>query len=203
MSVPRGKIIDPNDNKRHLSSSSKASNINVTIDDFLNALLFMEPIPTIETLGVLFEFMLEEPCKVTALLKEPERIDTGLFCSNLIEGDSDNEDYDKPRIKNPRVIPIFFQILPRCCELGQKFVLNTFLHLLSGRASLINISVCSQIERPMVELVLDLFHCITDEVQIINVKLLQTLGKYYFSVGQLKQLFQKLHSSKDCRPGCV
>jgi uncharacterized protein YfkK (UPF0435 family) len=52
----------------------------------------------------------------------------------------------------------------------------------------------------MLVLGLNIFPDISDEVQVLNVKLIQTLGNHNISVAELKHLFRSLQSKQDYRP---
>jgi hypothetical protein len=188
-----GKILTSGLQKDTLATNSTKSNKSskkyLTSENFRSMLLHVEPIPTAETIVVLFEMLLDSPCGVSKA--EITSLENGLFAEN---------DDDRPKIKNPTIIFTIFQLLVHCRDEVQMFILNTFQNLLTGRASLVNLSICSQTEPRLLDLGLNIFPEITDEVQVLNVKLIQTLGNHNISVAQLKHLFCSLQSKQAYRP---
>jgi len=172
--------------------TSKSARKYLSAENFISMLLHNEPVPSIETVVVLFEMMLDSPSGVTLeSLSSKAILASGLFAQ---------DDDDRPKIKNPKIIPTIFQLLIHCHDDVQKFIINTFQNLLTGRASLVNLSICSQTEPRMLVLGLNIFPDISDEVQVLNVKLIQTLGNHNISVAELKHLFRSLQSKQDYRP---
>ena len=177
------------------STTKGANTIIIRYDDFNEMILQAAATPDLETILVLMEMLLDEPLgNSRAMLKEfaerPEDICQGFFANQ----------FDRPQIRNLSVIPIIFGIITACSNSTQICILNSFYHLVVGRASLVNISNCSQMNPSLLDMVLDHFPEQENGVQIVAVKLLQTLGRHSISVSQLKRMFQMMRSRGDFRP---
>lgn len=159
--------------------------------DFIRSILVTEKIPSLETVVILFELLLDSTFGSNQLfLTEDEVIQSkGMFAN----------DDDRPKIVNQIMIPSIFEILPKCEINVQKVILSTFLNLVTGRASLVNLTLSTTNLRPqsVLDLSLDLFPSTTDEIQVEIVKLMQTLGRHGISVAQLKHLFFCLQKDTD------
>lgn len=171
------------------------NSIIIRYDDFNDMILQAQTEPDLETILVLMETLLDEPLVNSRQLlagyaKRPQDVVDGFFA----------DQNDRPQICNMNVIPIIFGIITGCDDVVQKCILNSFYHLIIGRASLVNISNCSQMNPSLLDMVLDHFPEQSESVQYVAVKLLQTLGRHSISVAQLKRMFQMMRSSGDYRP---
>lgn len=179
------------------SSVTKSSNsIILRFDEFNDMILRAEAIPTVETMLVLMEMLFESPLPnsraiLDRFLCAPGEIEAGFFA----------DQYDRPQIRNTNVIPIIFGILSSCESSVQICILNSFHELIVGRASLVNMSICSQMRPSLMDVVLDQFPYQIEKVQLVAVKLLQALGKHSITVAQLKRIFQMMRSTGEYRPG--
>jgi hypothetical protein len=159
--------------------------------DFIRSVLVTEKIPSLETVVVLFELLLDSTFGNNKLFLIEDEVtqSKGMFAN----------DDDRPKIVNQIMITSIFNVLPKCEINVQKVILSTFLNLVTGRASLVNLTLSTTNLRPqsVLDLSLDLFPNTTDEIQIEIVKLMQTLGRHGISVAQLKHLFFCLQKDID------
>ena len=109
-------------------------------------------------------------------------------------------DEDRPKIRNIHIIHDLFCLIPFCESEMQLFIFESFQNLITGRASLVNLNACSLTKPRVLDLALDLFRFLPDELQQYNVQLIQSLGKHGVPVSSLKHLFRILHSKNDVRP---
>jgi hypothetical protein len=123
-------------------------------------------------------------------LASPDACMGGLFPSND----------DRPKIRNSLAVPILITLLPLLHVNDQICLLNSFHSLVRGRASLFNLTIFSQMNPSMLDLVLDVFPGMPDIVKDASIGLLQTLGRHSISVSQLKRVFRMIQSRGDFRP---
>jgi hypothetical protein len=109
-------------------------------------------------------------------------------------------DVDVPLIANTIAIPILSSILPHCNAALQMFVLNTLKNLIMGQNSSVNMSKCSQMQPPMLDILLDSFLDLHDDAKSITTMLIRILGRHNISVAQLKRIFSLMQSSNMYRP---
>lgn len=148
-----------------------------------------------ETILVLMEMLFDGPVLPSNKIMiectvNPDRYIGGLFASTD----------DRPKIVNYIAVPVLITILPLLHVNDQICLLNSFQSLVKGRASLYNLSICSQMTPSMLDLVLDVFPGMPISVQDSSVGLLQTLGRHSISVSQLKRVFRMMQSRGDFRP---
>ena len=181
--------------KSRSPSSSNSSNViaptpSKSIDSLYRLILTAEgKTPSKEVVLILFEMLLDGQY----LLNEEAftAVDSkGLFST----------DEDRPKIRNINIIQDIFGLIPFCETGMQLFIYQSFQNLITGRASLVNLNACSLTKPRVLDIALDLFQFISDEVQQKNVRLIQCLGKHGVPVSSLKHLFRILHSKNDIRP---
>eukprot|EP01038_Epipyxis_sp_PR26KG_P006296 gene6296-8672_t len=173
-----------------LPTSANKSKLVRTIENLSTLIIKAEKIPTKLTIIILFELILDG---------------IGLFSNYLASNIESAEDLfafdeDKPKIRNTGVFADIFCLVPSCPTHLQRFVLKSFINLLTGRASLVNVNTCSVSKPSVIDLALELFKYIPPEIQDLNVELIQVLGKHGVAVPQLKHLFRILQSNGESRP---
>jgi hypothetical protein len=178
-----------------VQSLKPSHSIVLRFDEFNETILRAESVPGVETMLVLMEMLFEAPIPNSRSILErfassPQEIEAGYFA----------DQYDRPQIRNTNVIPIIFGILSSCDSNVQNCVLNSLHQLIVGRASLVNMSICSQMRPSLMDVVLDQFPLQAENVQLVAVKLLQALGKHSITVAQLKRIFQMMRSTGESRP---
>ncbi len=161
----------------------------LTFDSLVSSVLDVEPTMSLETSLVLFDMLLDGPCVHNRIMLTDE----SLLSSGLFSADD-----DRPKIRNLSIIFLLFASIPHAPFAIQKFILITFNNLVTGRASLVNLSACSHSQ--VLDLVLDLFPRVMDNTHEYLVHLLQTLGRHSISIAQLKHLFRMMQSDGDNRP---
>jgi WD40 repeat protein len=173
----------------------KSTQVGIRYDDFVETIVRTQKTISLDTFLILFEMLLDGPTSNSKLVSENFQKNAELPNGGLF-----SDPNDRPQICNMGVIPLIFGVLRQSSIRIQKFVLNSFYSLINGRASLINISNCSQMNPSMLDIVLDYFPYQAESVQLVAVKLLQSLGKHSISVAQLKRIFQMMRSLGDFRP---
>ena len=179
---------------RNRSSSALNSNNNApqskSIDTIFRLILNAEDKkPSKEVILILFEMLLDGQYILN------EEAFTAVDSNGLFSTDE-----DRPKIRNINIIQDIFGLIPFCETGMQLFIYQSFQNLITGRASLVNLNACSLTKPRVLDIALDLFQFISDEVQQINVRLIQCLGKHGVPVSSLKHLFRILHSKNDIRP---
>jgi hypothetical protein len=171
------------------SSSNNAGKRNYSNSTGLRQMILqVESTIELETMMILFEMMLEVACMSSEEefnQKYPMYESEGLF----------HNDDDKPKIVNVFIISLLIHQLKNCEDKVQSFVIRSFYNLVTGRASLVNISTCCQAALGLFDLILHVFPTMNEEVQVNAITLLSTLGQYSISVAQMKHLFYLLQSS--------
>jgi WD40 repeat protein len=173
----------------------KSSQVGIRYDDFIEMILRAQKSISICTFLILFEMLLDGPISTSKVVFENFQ-----KCSQLPITGLFSDPNDRPHICNLAIIPLIFGVLRQSITCIQEFVLNSFYSLINGRGSLINISNCSQMNPSLLDIVLDYFPYQVESVQLVSVKLLQSLGKHSVSVAQLKRIFQMMRSHDDFRP---
>jgi WD40 repeat protein len=196
MSKRSSRSLSPSKIPAHSSPKlKKSSQVGIRFDDFIEMIIRTQSHVSLDTFLILFEMLLDGPISNSKLCslnfqESPQQIPLAQLFPDHI---------DRPQIFNFSVIPIIFGVMNQSPPAIQDFVLNSFHSLISGRASLINISNCSQMNPSMLDLVLDHFPSQTEEVQLVSVKLIQSLGKHSITVAQLKRIFQMMRTHGDFR----
>jgi hypothetical protein len=153
----------------------------VSFEHFAMLLLETEGSISLEVVIVLFDMMLEVPCiRNRSVLSEPNLLTQGMFAN----------DDDRPKIRNAGVIIMIISLVTTCSIPIQRFILQTFSNLVRGRASLANLTICSQSKPNLLDLSLDLFPVIPATNLPVLVQLVQCLGRHSISVAQLKHVFR-------------
>lgn len=180
-----------------ISSSKQLSKLNSIPNSIKTMILQVEPSPSRETIIVLFEMMLEQACISSQEMYESSSV------SLLLKGLFIKDD-DKPKIINTKLIHFLFQLFHQCIDEVQSFILHSFYNLISGRASLVNMSTCSLISPSLFDISLNLISSVNESIQIDFIDLMTILGRYNMSVSQMKQFFYLLQSrSNHTRPACL
>lgn len=181
--------------KKQLSTGRKLGKF-VIHENLRYFIRLVDPSPSLETIIVIFEMLLEVP-----IFKDQSEysnnhdsiLTAGLFC----------DDGDKPKIQNLYIISLLTYLLPFCQITVQSFILKSFYNLITGRASLANLSICCQSFPGLIDSALDLFPLLEDNVQDDNIKLILALGQYNISISQMKHLFYMFQNTREpkFRPG--
>ena len=154
----------------------------------------LEPSPSLETILILFDMLLDGPCEDNAQLIASNMLPpTGLFF---------NEE-NKVCLSNMVVIPIILLLVPSCSLPLQKCIFQSLHNLLVGRFALVNLSKCGDAQPPVFDSLLDLFLHLPEETQPLCVDLMQVIGRHNVSVAQLKRMFRLMHTKGDFRPKCT
>lgn len=171
-------------------SKSVLNDPNVSYITFATTILESQSPPTFGVVLSLFLMILDKSSLAESNLAEASR-----FSSSRLFAD----DEDRPKILNPGAVPLLFLVLPRCTAEVQKIFFTSFGNLISGRASLINLNVCTT-QAKVIDYVVDLFPYAVPEIQSILLNILKILGSHRIFVTQLKHLFSTLRSKDGCRP---
>ena len=151
----------------------------------------LEPSPSLETILILFDLLLDGPCEDNAQLIESGRLPrNGLFYN----------DENKVCLSNMVVIPMILLLIPSCALPLQKCIFLSLHNLLVGRFALVNLSKCGDSQPPVFDSLLDLFLHLPEETQPLCVELMQVIGRHNVSVAQLKRMFRLMHTKGDFRP---
>jgi hypothetical protein len=108
-----------------------------------------------------------------------------------------------PLISNTTALPVLFALLPQCDVPLQKFLLNTLKNLIMGHNSVVNMSKCSQMHPPLIDVLLDAFLELHPDSHAVAKDLIQTMGRHNISVSQLKRIFGLMQSLDKYRPACT
>jgi hypothetical protein len=104
-------------------------------------------------------------------------------------------------ISNPEWLPKLFSYIPKCEDVKlQRFILQSFLNLIKGRSSLVNLNACVMCNPKVLDLALDLFPTTNEVLHDALVEILQILGRYSISIAQMKHLFRMMQSAGEYRP---
>jgi hypothetical protein len=111
-------------------------------------------------------------------------------------------EHEIPKMENLTAIPLLLNITSWCDERLQFCILNTIHNLIGGHgsSSLINLTSCTAMQPPILEMILDIFPLLAPSVQTMAVKLLQSIGKRNITVAQLKRIFRLMQVQNECRP---
>jgi hypothetical protein len=166
--------------------SSKGAVATKSASGLTSLILCGERSPSKESIIVMLDLLLDGPYAGQCYLVE------GLDGNRSMFGNDD----DRPKIRNLAVLPDYFHLIPHCEESVQLFALESFKNLISGRASLINLNVCSTSRPKVLDIALDLFPYLPDKVQSSNAELVELLGRHSVSVASLKRLFRALQQTE-------
>lgn len=159
--------------------------------DVAGMIIALENSPSLETILILFDMLLDGPKQDNASIVKSGIIpENGMFC----------EEESDVCMANMVVIPIILLLIPSCSLRLQKCILLTLQNLLTGRFSLVNLSKCCDMQPPVLDSLLDLFLQLSEEVRPLCLDLLQVIGMHNISVAQLKRIFRLMHIQSDFRP---
>ena len=159
--------------------------------DVAAMIITLEKSPSLETLLLLFDMLLDGPKQDNRSLVESEIIpEKGMF----FDEDSD------VCMSNMVIIPIILLLIPSCNSNLQTCILLTLKNLLTGRFSLVNLSKCSDMQPPVLDSLLDLFLRLEEQIRPLCLDVVQVIGKHNISVAQLKRIFRLMHIQTDYRP---
>lgn len=176
-------------NSSQSSKQKKSTKLGIQYDDFIEMIVKgHNRTVLLETLLILFEMILDGPVNSACLLNDRSSY-VDLF-----------SEINFPQIANVPAIPILFGVMNAAAPDIQTLVINSFISLISGRSSLVNLSKCFQINPSVLDLTLDYFSTLSESVQLVCVKLLQILGQHSISVAQLKRIFQLMRTHGEFRP---
>jgi WD40 repeat protein len=155
----------------------------VSFEHFVTLLVETEGSISVEVVIVLFDMLLEAPCiRNRSMLSDPSILTDGMF----------GNDDDRPKIRNPGIIIMILSLVSSCSYSVQRFIMKTFDNLVRGRASLANLTICSQSKPSLLDLSIDLFPLLPPSNLGTLVRLVQCLGRHSISVAQLKHVFRIL-----------
>jgi hypothetical protein len=173
------------------STVRRSPKFSYPYSSFATMVLNCEQYVEVETIIVLFDFILDAQCCANrSYFTDPLVIEQGLF----------SNDDDRPKIQNNYAIPCLFSVIPYCSTKVQCFVLRTFQNLITGRASLVNVNLCSLLQPSVLIFAVDLFPVISKEGEAALVRIIQILGKHNISVSQLKYLFRMMQRTDEYKP---
>ena len=184
-----------NNNDQLISSNNISNELknkklkSISFDNFKLMFLQVELYPSLETIIILFEMLINSPIMSNYHVfvnQSNDLLQHGLF----------DDDEDRPKIINSFIISTIFHLLIHCSKKIQIFILKTFVNLITGRASQVNISICCQTSPGVFALALNLFSYLINEVQEYNIILITTLGRFSISVSNMKQLFHTIRGNK-------
>ena len=175
-----------------------------TATGLTSLILCGESFPTKETIIVILDLILDGPfAGFEYLMKNGGTI--SMSGEEFASGKTGSErlveklfvvDVDRPKIHNFAVLPDYFHLIPHCSDSVQHFALESFKNLISGRASLVNLNVCSNSLPKVLDIALDLFPYLSDAMQSINAEIVERLGRHSISVATLKHLFRTLQQQE-------
>ena len=190
--------------KKHSKNKAKVvSNPNSTLTagtggsstrnfhDVAGMVIALEESPSLETILILFDLLLDGPKQDNKAI-----IECGIIPENGMFSDTESD----VCMSNMVVIPIILLLIPSCSLPLQKCVLLTLQNLLTGRFSLVNLSKCCDMQPPVLDSLLDLFLQLKEQVRPLCLDLLQVIGMHNISVAQLKRIFRLMHIQSDYRP---
>jgi hypothetical protein len=161
--------------------------------NFSSVVLFTEAKPSTLTVAIIFDMMFDGNAFFAKIVDEHE-YDLEALPKIL------SEQFYRPRIHNPKVIPIIMKLSTHCEGAVQRFIMALFAVLIDNNAPIINLASCLQPESNLLDLLLDLFPSFDTDLQTLACGLLKVLGKHSITVSQLKKIFRMLQSRGKCRP---
>jgi hypothetical protein len=138
--------------------------------------------PTLETILILFDMLFDRPNANNKKILESGDLQ---YSSNELE---------KIYFDNMIFLPIILKIVPFCEKKVQQFILSTLHSMLIGECSLVNLSKCSQMQPPLVDVLLDLILALNGDTVLLAAELLQIMGRHSITVAQLKRIFRLMQS---------
>ena len=182
--VGSSRVKTSSDNRS--KEAAKGSIATKNASGLSSLILCGERSPLKETIIVMLDLLLDGPHAGLCYLSDGLDNGKSMF----------SNDDDRPKIKNLAILPDYFHLIPHCEESVQLFALESFKNLISGRASLINLNVCSTSRPKVLDIALDLFPYLPDKVQSSNAELVELLGRHSVSVASLKHLFRALQQTE-------
>lgn len=172
------------------SMDGKSKNVSSKTASGLTSLILCgEKSPSHDTIVVILDLILDGPFGGSSFQNNGANAKAVLF----------SHDEDRPKIKNFAILPDFFLLIPHCQEQVQWFAIESFKNLVCGRASLVNLNVCSTSRPKVIDIALDLFPYLPDRIQSSNSELVELLGRHSVSVASLKHLFRVLQQKDGLR----
>lgn len=184
--------------KQHAGNDSFAMQFpyrTCNLHDLCDIIVAAESRLSVATIQLFLDMLLDgnsPESKSEIVLNEPLQ-DEGLF--RFVDG--------VPLICNTTALPILFALLPQCDIPLQKFLINTLKNLIMGHNSVINMSKCSQMQPPVIDMILDVFLDLNPESHAVAKDLIQTMGRHNISVSQLKRIFGLMQGHDKYRPSCT
>jgi hypothetical protein len=162
------------------------------IHDVATLIVSLEGSPSVETILILFDMLLDGPKQNNRsyIIQAQIASSVGMFF----------QENTKVCFSNLTVISILLLLIPSCTEEVQTFICSTLKNLLIGRLSLVNLSKCRNMAFPILDSLIDLFPVMPKRTLPLCAKLMHIVGKHNVTVAQLKRIFRLMHVMGDYRP---
>ncbi|GMI06941.1 hypothetical protein TrVE_jg13060 [Triparma verrucosa] len=93
-------------------------------------------------------------------------------------------------IHHPDVLPLLFENFASYSNANKALTLKLIASLFTGRASVVNKTICTQNSSPLILFVLETFDGLPAEAKIFARQILQEIGSFYITVSQVKKVFR-------------
>ncbi|GMH88997.1 hypothetical protein TL16_g11325 [Triparma laevis f. inornata] len=91
---------------------------------------------------------------------------------------------------HPNVLPLLFENFSSYSNKNKALTLKLIASLFTGRASVVNKTICTQNSSPLILFILETFSGLPAEAKIFARQILQEIGNFYITVSQVKKVFR-------------
>lgn len=139
------------------------------------------------------------------LVIEPE-ITSTIIMNKILQLmlETTDDKYTNLVIKSPAVLMVYIKLLPHCSAENQLYYLNILHLLLSSEKSTLNLSLTgSNLEPPLLDLLLDILSKIDESVMELFILVITIVASHGLTIRQLKRIFSLMKNTGNERPYCA